>query len=68
VSIFDWLAMGGVLVVAIGAGMIYLPAGVIVAGLGMCAIGVIGAMAAARNGFNAKGAKDAEGNTRGGKP
>lgn len=47
-SVFDVLAVAGVLLVALGAGMIYLPAGVIVAGLGLCALGVIGAMASAR--------------------
>ena len=66
-SIFDWLAMGGVLVVAIGAGMIYLPAGVIVAGLGMCAVGVIGAMAVAKR-STAEGAKVTKGNKEGGGP
>ena len=42
---YDMLVYAGAAIVAIGSGMIYLPAGFIVAGVALVAIGLVGASA-----------------------
>jgi len=45
---WDLLVVFGILLVAVGAALIYIPAGLIVAGLGIGALGIVGAIADAR--------------------
>jgi len=46
---FDVLILLGLLVVSLGAGLIYIPAGIIMFGLSMTGYGIAGAMAKARS-------------------
>jgi hypothetical protein len=48
--IFDLLAFAGAVVVAVGVGLIYAPAGIIVFGLALAAAGVLGARVRATRG------------------